>query len=158
MYAKIVKTAMDKIKVESFMKKLFLCVFALGIIICAGVMFTGCENLETVVLKNGIIKHEYTIGESFDPSGAILVEKTNRGLKEFSLGYCVYSLRGFSTAEAVNNATATITYKNHNIEFKYSVFPNDLGNINISVDGATKLDSSQSYYFTYKCICFANFD
>ena len=140
---------MGKIKVENFMKKLLLCVLAIGIILCAGVVLTGCENLETVSLKNGVIKHEYTIGERFDPAGAVLVEKTNKGYKEFNLSYCVYSLQGFSTAETVNNATAQIIYKNHAIEFKYSVVPNDIGEIDISVDGAVFNPSTQKYELVY---------
>jgi len=146
---KIIEKIMDKIKVESFMKKLFLCVFALGIIFCTGIIFTGCENLETVVLKNGVIKHEYTIGDTFDPSGAVLVEKTNKGFKEFNLGYCVYSLSGFSTAAETLNATAKIIYKNHEIEFKYSVAAKSMGNVSVSVSGASRQEATNNFSLTY---------
>ena len=140
---------MDKIKVESFMKKFLLCVFTLGIIFCAGIIFTGCENLETVFIKDGVYNHEYTIGQEFDPRGIVLVEKTNKGYKEYSLGHCTYSLKGFSTAEVVEQATATIVYKNHNIDFKYSVALNSLGKINTSVNGAIRQGDTQNYYLNY---------
>ena len=140
---------MDKIKLENFMKRVFLCVLALGIIAFSGVLFSGCENLETVALKNGVITHEYTIGDSFDPSGAIIVEKTNKGYKEFYLSYCVYSLEGFDTSHAVENAKAQIIYKNHVIEFNYSVSLNSLGAITTSVDGAIFNPVTQTYEITY---------
>ncbi|MBQ7579108.1 MAG: hypothetical protein IJT25_01060 [Clostridia bacterium] len=131
------------------MKKVFLSVLMMGIIISAGFLFTGCENLETVALKNGVIKHEYTIGESFDPAGAVIVEKTNKGYKEFSLVYCTYRLTGFSTASTCTNASAYIIYKDHSIEFKYSVAPKDLGEINVSVEGAQYNTTSGKYELTY---------
>ena len=140
---------MDKIKVENFMKKLFLCVLALGIIVCSGIIFTGCENLETVALKNGVITHEYTIGDSFDPAGAIIVEKTNKGYKEFYLSYCVYSLEGFDTSRVVDHAKAHIIYKNHVIEFDYSVALNSLGSINTTVSGAVFNQNTQEYDIIY---------
>ena len=134
------------------MKKLISVVVLLGIALFCSVLFVGCDNLEAVALKNGIIQSEYEVGDSFDPTGAIIIEKTDKGIVETSLVNCTYSLKDFSTAEPVTGAVAKIVYKDHTIEFRYNVHPRSLGQIDVSVANAVYDENASvgnNLYFSY---------
>ncbi len=104
------------------MKKLIFSLCALMFVVLSGVAFTGCSNkIDSIAIKEGIIKTEYYVGESFNPDGSVLIAKSGNKYFEVALTDKDVKIENFSTEQIVENAVAKITYKGKSTEFTYSV-------------------------------------
>ena len=104
------------------MKKLIFSLCALMFVVLSGVAFTGCSNkIDSIAIKEGIIKTEYYVGESFNPDGSVLIAKSGNKYFEVALTDKDVKIENFSTEQVVENAVAKITYKGKSTEFTYSV-------------------------------------
>lgn len=104
------------------MKKLIFSLCALMFVVLSGVAFTGCSNkIDSIAIKEGIIKTEYYVGESFNPDGSVLIAKSGNKYFEVALTDKDVKIENFSTKQVVENAVAKITYKGKSTEFTYSV-------------------------------------
>lgn len=104
------------------MKKFFYGLTVCLMLIVGVFALTGCgETIESLGIKNGVIKTEYIVGEAFDKSSGVLVAKIGSRYVDIALTDPAVTIEGFSTEVEVASATATIKYKGKSCTFGYSV-------------------------------------
>ena len=104
------------------MKKFFYGLAVCLLLVVSVFVLSGCgETIESLGIKNGIIKTEYVVGEAFDKSSGVLVAKIGSRYVDIALTDRAVTIEGFSTETEVTNATATIKYKGKSCTFDYSV-------------------------------------
>lgn len=104
------------------MKKFFYGLTVCLMLIVGVFALTGCgETIESLGIKNGVIKTEYIVGEAFDKSSGVLVAKIGSRYVDIALTDPAVTIEGFSTEVEVASATATIKYKGKSCTFAYSV-------------------------------------
>lgn len=82
----------------------------------------GCKDkVESIALKDGVIKTEYYVGETFDATSGTLVAKIGSKYVDVALTDSEVEIVNFSTDDVVSSATAKIVYKGNSTEFNYSV-------------------------------------
>ncbi len=122
------------------MKKFFYGLAVCLLLVVSVFALSGCgETIESLGIKNGIIKTEYVVGEAFDKSSGVLVAKIGSRYVDIALTDRAVTIEGFSTETEVTNATATIKYKGKSCTFDYSV----------SLKRVEGVGVKGSYSFTY---------
>lgn len=95
-----------------------LCAVTLGLVF--GVVF-GEQPVELIAIKNGEIKSEYFVGESFDRSDGSIMVKQDGKIFEVPLNSESVKIKDFNTSRPVQNAIAIIEYGRKTVSFTYSV-------------------------------------
>lgn len=104
------------------MKKFFAYLSLCVCVVAVGFAFSACsKKIESIALKDGIIKNEYFVGEQFDRTVGTIVAKQGNSYQEIPLTNTEIEILNFSTANETQKATAQITYKGVTLNFDYSV-------------------------------------
>lgn len=104
------------------MKKFFAYLSLCVCVVAVGFAFSACsKKIESIALKDGIIKNEYFVGEQFDRTVGTIVVKQGNSYQEIPLTNTEIEILNFSTESETQKATAQITYKGVTLNFDYSV-------------------------------------
>ncbi len=104
------------------MKKFFAYLSLCVCVVAVGFAFSACsKKIESIALKDGIIKNEYFVGEQFDRTVGTIVAKQGNSYQEIPLTNTEIEILNFSTESETQKATAQITYKGVTLNFDYSV-------------------------------------
>ena len=104
------------------MKKFFAYLSLCVCVVAVGFAFSACsKKIESIALKDGIIKNEYFVGEQFDRTVGTIVAKQGNSYQEIPLTNTEIEILNFSTKSETQKATAQITYKGVTLNFDYSV-------------------------------------
>ncbi len=104
------------------MKKFFAYLSLCLCVVAVGFAFSACsKKIESIALKDGIIKNEYFVGEQFDRTVGTIVAKQGNSYQEIPLTNTEIEILNFSTESETQKATAQITYKGVTLNFDYSV-------------------------------------
>lgn len=104
------------------MKKFFAYLSLCLCVVAVGFAFSACsKKIESIALKDGIIKNEYFVGEQFDRTVGTIVAKQGNDYQEIPLTNTEIEILNFSTESETQKATAQIAYKGVTLNFDYSV-------------------------------------